>query len=72
MSSSSLSSSDVFLLLSPSGCWLWRGTGSSSEEAQKAQHLAHLLQVTPTLLDEGEEDGGWGCFSGWVPSAEQH
>lgn len=31
--SSSLSSMDVFLLLAPSGCWLWRGKSSTSMEA---------------------------------------
>lgn len=64
MSSSSLSSRDVFLLLAPSGCWLWSGRSSSSAEEQGAQHLAQLLQVTPTLLKEGEEEGeggGGGC-----------
>lgn len=57
MSSSSLNSSDVFLLLSSSGCWLWSGRSSTSAEAQGAQHLVQLLQVTPTLLEEGEEQG---------------
>lgn len=57
MGSSSLSSTDVFLLLAPYGCWMWMGIGSTSKEKQGGQDLARVLQVTPTLLDEGEEEG---------------
>ncbi|XP_073322737.1 gelsolin-like [Pagrus major] len=64
-SSSSLNSSDVFLLLSSSGCWMWSGRSSSSAEAQGAEHLAELLQVTPTSLKEGqEEDAFWDALGG--------
>uniref|UniRef100_A0A671U234 Gelsolin n=1 Tax=Sparus aurata TaxID=8175 RepID=A0A671U234_SPAAU len=56
-SSSCLNSSDVFLLLSSSGCWMWSGRSSSSAEARGAEHLAELLQVTPTSLGEGQEEG---------------
>lgn len=59
-SSSCLNSSDVFLLVSSSGSWMWKGKSSSSAEAQGAEHLAGLLQVTPTPLDEGEEEGEGG------------
>lgn len=55
--SSSLSSMDVFLLLAPSGCWTWRGTSSTSKEEQGARELARVLDVSPTLLDEGGEEG---------------
>ncbi|XP_044191304.1 gelsolin-like [Thunnus albacares] len=64
-SSRSLNSCDVFLLVSPSGCWLWSGGSSSSAEAQGAERLAGLLQVTPTLLKEGEEEGAfWDALGG--------
>lgn len=56
-SSSSLNSNDVFLLVSFSGSWMWKGRSSSSAEAQGAEYLAGLLQVTPTPLEEGEEEG---------------
>lgn len=57
MGSSSLSSMDVFLLLDPSGCWVWKGKSSTSKEVQGAQDLARVLKVTPTTLEEGEEEG---------------
>lgn len=64
-SSSSLNSSDVFLLVSSSGCWMWRGRSSRSAEAQGAEHLAQLLQVIPTSLEEGEEeDAFWDVLGG--------
>lgn len=64
-SSSSLNSSDVFLLVSSSGSWMWRGGSSSSAEVQGAEHLAGLLQVTPTELEEGgEEDAFWDALGG--------
>ncbi|XP_070689510.1 gelsolin-like [Pempheris klunzingeri] len=64
-SSSCLNSSDVFLLVSPSGSWMWRGRCSSSAEAQGAEHLAGLLQVTLTPLGEGEEeDAFWDALGG--------
>lgn len=55
--SSSLSSTDVFLLLAPSGCWMWKGTNSTPKEVQGARDLARILQVVPTPVDEGEEEG---------------
>ncbi|XP_029283295.1 gelsolin-like [Cottoperca gobio] len=64
-SSSSLNSSDVFLLVSSSTSWMWRGGSSSSAEAKGAVHLARLLQVTPTSLAEGEvEDAFWDGLGG--------
>ncbi|XP_074495806.1 gelsolin-like isoform X1 [Sebastes fasciatus] len=64
-SSSSLNSSDVFLLVSGSTSWMWRGGSSSSAEVQGAEHLAELLQVTPTQLKEGgEEDALWDALGG--------
>ncbi|XP_035514264.1 gelsolin b [Morone saxatilis] len=63
--SSSLNSSDVFLLVSSSGSWMWRGRSSSSAEVRGAEHLAGLLQVTPTALEEGqEEDAFWEALGG--------
>ncbi|KAM7390940.1 hypothetical protein PAMP_021668 [Pampus punctatissimus] len=64
-SSCSLNSCDVFLLVLPSGCWLWKGMCSSSAETQGAEYLAGLLQVTPTLVEEGEEEGAfWDALGG--------
>uniref|UniRef100_A0A3B4V509 Gelsolin n=1 Tax=Seriola dumerili TaxID=41447 RepID=A0A3B4V509_SERDU len=64
-SSSSLNSSDVFLLVSSSGSWTWRGCRSSSVEVQGAEHLAGILQVTPAPLEEGEEeDAFWDALGG--------
>ncbi|XP_061585598.1 gelsolin-like [Cololabis saira] len=63
--SSSLNSSDVFLLASSSGSWTWKGRSSSSAELQGAEHLAGILQVTPTQLQEGEEeDAFWAALGG--------
>ncbi|CAF89482.1 unnamed protein product, partial [Tetraodon nigroviridis] len=63
--SSSLSSMDVFLLLAPSGCWMWKGKSSTSKEVKGAEDLAQVLEVTPSLLDEGEEeDAFWEVLGG--------
>uniref|UniRef100_UPI0037E77E08 gelsolin-like n=1 Tax=Semicossyphus pulcher TaxID=241346 RepID=UPI0037E77E08 len=64
-SATNLNSSDVFLLVGSSGSWMWKGRSSSSAEAQGAEHLAGLLQVTPTQLTEGdEEDAFWDALGG--------
>nr|XP_043883030.1 gelsolin-like [Solea senegalensis] len=64
-SSSSLNSNDVFLLVSLSGSWMWKGRMSSSAEVKGAEHLAKILTVTPTPLDEGdEEDNFWDELGG--------
>ncbi|XP_050925438.1 gelsolin [Lates calcarifer] len=64
-SSSSLNSSDVFVLVSPSGSWIWKGRSSSSAEVKGAEHLAGILEVTPTPLEEGEEeDAFWDALGG--------
>ncbi|KAM4576962.1 gelsolin-like [Odontesthes bonariensis] len=64
-SSSGLNSSDVFLLVSSSGSWMWKGKSSSSAELKGAEHLAGILQVTPTQLEEGqEEDAFWEALGG--------
>lgn len=57
VSSSYLNSNDVFLLVSSSGSWMWKGRSSSSAEVKGAEHLAKILQVTPAQLEEGEEEG---------------
>ncbi|KAG7218321.1 hypothetical protein INR49_020479 [Caranx melampygus] len=54
-SSSSLNSCDVFLLVAPSGCWMWRGSRSSPTEARGARKLCQGLQKAPFLLEEGQE-----------------
>ncbi|KAF7644207.1 hypothetical protein LDENG_00226000 [Lucifuga dentata] len=64
-SASSLNSNDVFLLMSSSGSWTWKGRGSSSAEANGSEKLAGLLEVTPSLLDEREEDDAfWEVLGG--------
>ncbi|XP_051923855.1 gelsolin-like isoform X2 [Hippocampus zosterae] len=64
-SSSSLNSSDVFLLASPSGCWMWKGCGSGSAEVEGARHLAQLLREKPVQVDEGaEEEDFWDALGG--------
>ncbi|XP_063345196.1 gelsolin-like [Pelmatolapia mariae] len=64
-SSSRLNSNDVFLLVFPSGSWMWKGSRSNSDELKGAEQLAEILHVTPTLLDEGEEqDGFWDTLGG--------
>uniref|UniRef100_A0A3B4G898 Gelsolin n=1 Tax=Pundamilia nyererei TaxID=303518 RepID=A0A3B4G898_9CICH len=64
-SSSRLNSNDVFLLVLPSGSWVWKGSRSNPDELKGAEQLAEILHVTPTLLDEGEEqDGFWDTLGG--------
>ncbi|XP_034008651.1 gelsolin-like isoform X2 [Trematomus bernacchii] len=64
-SSSQLNSSDVFLLVSPSGCWVWGGGRSTSAEEKGAEQLAGILQVTPDPLREGgETDAFWEALGG--------
>ncbi|KAK5930067.1 hypothetical protein CesoFtcFv8_000255 [Champsocephalus esox] len=64
-SSSQLNSSDVFLLVSPSGCWVWVGGRSTSAEEKGAEQLAGILQVTPDPLREGgETDAFWEALGG--------
>ncbi|XP_047447661.1 gelsolin-like isoform X2 [Mugil cephalus] len=64
-SSSSLNSSDVFVLVSPSGSWMWTGSSSSAVELKGAGHLASVLQVSPVSLKEGEEDDAfWDALGG--------
>lgn len=64
-SSSSLNSSDVFVLVTPSGSWMWKGKSSSSAEVQGAEHLTDVLQVTPGQVEEGDEEGAfWDALGG--------
>ncbi|KAK1876179.1 Gelsolin, partial [Dissostichus eleginoides] len=64
-SSSQLNSSDVFLLVSPSGCWVWGGGRSTSAEEKGAEQLAGILQVTTDPLREGgETDAFWEALGG--------
>lgn len=37
---------------------MWKGSRSNPDELKGAEQLAEILHVTPTLLDEGEEQGG--------------
>ncbi|CAJ1069359.1 LOW QUALITY PROTEIN: gelsolin-like [Xyrichtys novacula] len=63
--SQSLNSNDVFVLVSPSKAWIWKGTSSTSVEEQGAKHLAELLQVSLTKVQEGnEEDEFWDTLGG--------
>ncbi|XP_034548396.1 gelsolin-like isoform X2 [Notolabrus celidotus] len=64
-SASNLNSSDVFLLVSPSGSWMWKGRSSSGAEVKGAEHLVGMLNVTPTQLQEGREEGAfWEALGG--------
>ncbi|KAF3695235.1 Gelsolin AGEL Actin-depolymerizing factor [Channa argus] len=65
LSSSSLNSGDVFILESPSESWMWKGSRSSLAEVEGAEHLARILQVTPTPLEEGKEEVAfWEALGG--------
>uniref|UniRef100_A0A1A8JHX5 Gelsolin n=1 Tax=Nothobranchius kuhntae TaxID=321403 RepID=A0A1A8JHX5_NOTKU len=56
---------DVFLLVSSSASWMWKGKSSSLAEVKGAEYLAGILQVTPTQLEEGEEeDAFWESLGG--------
>ncbi|XP_074526955.1 gelsolin-like [Halichoeres trimaculatus] len=62
---SHLNSNDVFLLISPSGSWMWKGRSSSCAEEKGAEELAEILQVSPAQLQEGEEeDAFWDALGG--------
>ncbi|XP_061624984.1 gelsolin-like [Phyllopteryx taeniolatus] len=63
-SSSGLNSGDVFLLASSSGCWMWKGRGSSSAEVRGARHLAGVLRENPVQVEEGQEEGDFWCALG--------
>lgn len=43
---------------------MWKGKSSSSAEVKGAEHLSGILQVTPTLLEEGKEEGEGGLDDG--------
>lgn len=64
-SASNLNSSDVFLLVSPSGSWMWKGRSSTCAEEKGAEDLAEILHVSPAQLQEGEEeDAFWDALGG--------
>ncbi|XP_077418065.1 gelsolin-like isoform X2 [Vanacampus margaritifer] len=64
-SSSSLTSDDVFLLASPSGCWMWKGRGGGSAQVRGARRLATLLGETLVQVEQGhEEEDFWAALGG--------
>nr|XP_061836049.1 gelsolin-like [Nerophis lumbriciformis] len=64
-STSRLNSNHVFLLEASSTCWIWKGVNSSSAEVRGAELLSGLLQTTPIMLEEGEEEEDfWTAMGG--------
>ena len=66
-SGSSLDSSDVFILETPSKTWVWSGQGSVEEETEQAVRLSGV--VSPgremVMVKEGEEeDEFWEALGG--------
>ena len=64
---SSLDSSDVFILETPSKTWVWSGQGSVEEETEQAVRLSGV--VSPgremVMVKEGEEeDEFWEALGG--------
>lgn len=55
--SSNLNSNDVFILVTPGGCFQWVGVGASDTEKQGAQQLCDILGVSASELSEGGETG---------------
>ncbi|XP_053142779.1 villin-1 isoform X2 [Hemicordylus capensis] len=52
----SLNSNDVFILKTPSCCYLWYGKGCSGDEREMARHLADLISKTEkVVIAEGQE-----------------
>ncbi|KAG7269008.1 hypothetical protein CRUP_033500 [Coryphaenoides rupestris] len=63
--SSSLNSSDTFLLLTPGDGWVWQGQGSVPEETEGANQVAALLGSSASVVSEGDEsDDFWDALGG--------
>lgn len=56
-SASNLNTNDVFVLKTPSGLFVWRGVGASSEEVEAAKHVVGFFGGSPTNVSEGKEPG---------------
>lgn len=54
---SNLNSNDAFILVTPSGSFLWVGVGASDTEKQGAQQLCDILGASASELSEGGESG---------------
>lgn len=62
---SNLNSNDAFVLVTPSGSFLWVGVGASDAEKQGAQQLCDILGVSVSELSEGgERDQFWEALGG--------
>ena len=57
VAASNLNSNDVFVLVTPGGCFMWGGVGASDTEKQGAQQLCDILGVSASELSEGGESG---------------
>ncbi|XP_034062220.1 gelsolin a [Gymnodraco acuticeps] len=65
VASSNLNSNDVFVLVTPGGCFMWGGVGASDTEKQGAQQLCDILGVSTSELSEGgESDEFWEALGG--------
>ncbi|XP_060747345.1 gelsolin a isoform X2 [Tachysurus vachellii] len=63
--SSNLNSNDVFVLVTPSGSFMWVGVGASDTEKQGARELCGILGVTTSEIAEGGESGDfWASLGG--------
>ncbi|KAG8520908.1 Villin-1 [Galemys pyrenaicus] len=67
----SLNSNDVFLLKTPSCCYLWCGKGCSGDEREMAKTVADVISRTEKLVVvEGQEPANfWMALGGKAPYA---
>lgn len=62
---SNLNTNDVFVLKSPRGLFVWRGSGATDEEARAAKHVECFLGGSPSSVNEGSEPGDfWSALGG--------
>ncbi|TSK72131.1 Gelsolin [Bagarius yarrelli] len=63
--SSNLNSNDVFVLVTPSGCFMWVGIGASDTEKLGAKELCSILGVnTSEIAEGGESSNFWTALGG--------
>ncbi|XP_072366613.1 scinderin-like isoform X1 [Scyliorhinus torazame] len=66
--SSSLNSNDTFVLKTPQGNFIWKGTGASAAELKTAKYVASVLGGSVTEIQEGNEpDSFWKGLGGKKP-----
>ncbi|XP_058484497.1 scinderin like b [Solea solea] len=64
-SASNLNTNDVFVLKSPAGVIVWRGTGASDEEMAAAKHVVDFFGGKASHVSEGKETGDfWSALGG--------